>query len=149
LNLAETVEGLPVRRGVREGDHSLIEWRDGAMQFDVASTIARMGPSAVDFIFARGIGHVLAATDEQLRLPNLGLPFDGSPRPPAEEIKRTETVATGASLLFFPENADRIIRVAKGLFKVEGADVALWLSEWNPERVRVELASQFEKLRAG
>lgn len=151
--LTGLVAGLPVRFGTQE-DRSEIEWRDGMLCFDVSKSISMMGRGR-ETIWAHDIGHVIGATDEELRRPNMGLPinvdFKGQIGPclSPEDIIRTETYAVGTQLLVYPKQTERSIKLSKILFGIEPAPLRRWLTEWNLDRVRQALETQIGKLQGG
>ena len=96
------------------------------------------------------VGHVIAATDQELFLPNLGLPTTNIPHAERDwdMIRRTETLALVAQCVLDPERADRMVRLGS-LFRINVDDLRKELALWNLERLHHEFEKQLQKIESG
>lgn len=146
--LLDLIDGLPIRL-CRNAAVTLIEWRDGVLCLDQDEYMSQMGARISDAMFMHELGHVIAATPEQLFARNLGLPIASSQeaRPPKAEIARTELFAMGVQMLYRDRTLPTapLYRTAACLFGVQQRDIEHFVATWSHARVRAALIEQTEK----
>lgn len=136
------------------GMPSRVEVREGRLVFTHGVTLKSLGNAALWAIRAHEIGHVVAATDEELFAPNLGLstlriPGDTIPR---ELVVRTETMAMTSMVLFMraagasEKNLHQQYCVVKTFFDLKRKEIERFMKDWTMDRLQEAFTAQMNKI---